>query len=337
MVAITPDLSAARRDSIDRPGKTDGKPLDAAGKSIPVGGFDDEVHMIFLNAELEKSKSAVRCAPKRSSKFTIDAFAPKRRNAPGAHRDVHGVRFGVRGSSRVRHAWPSGARLPSGTTASASARTEWQRGLSVGARCHASPLCMIPTKLAAPGRRYEPSACDVLTLTGPKDPWPGPPGRVLTGVAVLVLNGVLSDDSRPERSLRGARASACPVFGSWVELWCRIRVARTSSRFAPESVFDESQRPIDTAVIPTRISKHLEVGRPSATASQGALCALRTSASARVRCGSRSRHRRAGADGSERAHRVRVFASADHGRDNDRLVVLPVFACCRGIGFSKVW
>ena len=122
MVAIAPDASLASDGLVDAPSYADHEAADTQTQTTVVAGFDDAVHVIVLDRELEDVKAVARACRQGVANCDENPFAAERSNAAGsAQGDVDGKAVNVCRSRAVRDGRaPAGNRQTTGTAACAA-------------------------------------------------------------------------------------------------------------------------------------------------------------------------------------------------------------------------
>lgn len=132
MIAIAPHTAAATEHAVDGTRDADGKALHAAHESGPCIGFDEEVDMIPLHAELENAKAQRRACGERVADYDEHAVTPKGWQAgPGSQRDVGWATGLMRHPAPMRNRSPSARGLAARTVAAAAPRPNVKRELPV--------------------------------------------------------------------------------------------------------------------------------------------------------------------------------------------------------------
>ena len=121
MIAVVPDLSAAAEQAIDRLRHANDESLDAAAERGAAVGFEEQVHVIVLHAEVENAEVLLRSLAKRSAYGPEDVFAPEGRDTiGGAESDVDGAVPIMCWPPSMRHPPPAKRRLAASSIASAA-------------------------------------------------------------------------------------------------------------------------------------------------------------------------------------------------------------------------
>jgi hypothetical protein len=124
MEAIGPDRSMPAHGAIDRPRHANCEAPHAGRQPRGRIGFDQDVHVLGLHAEMQNPEAVVRRGRERILHRDEHALAPQRRQscAP-SHRDVHRMSRVVDGARPMADAAPTRGRLaPGATSATAPGR-----------------------------------------------------------------------------------------------------------------------------------------------------------------------------------------------------------------------
>jgi hypothetical protein len=135
MVPIGPHGASAAERRVDSLGEADRESLEARTQRRVRVGFDEDVNVVGLHAEVEQSEAVTRGTCERCSELRKETRRTERRDIAGcAQRHVHGAVTGVHGATAVRDGAAAGGRLAAGAPSATAPGTDWQIQLSSGGR-----------------------------------------------------------------------------------------------------------------------------------------------------------------------------------------------------------
>ena len=111
MVPVSPDGPAPAESTFHRPRHANGQAPNTLAERLPVIRFHDQVKMVVLCAEMENPEAPVGGRGERAANRREHPCGSKTADeAPGAERQVHGVRGDVGGPHAMRDSGPAARR-----------------------------------------------------------------------------------------------------------------------------------------------------------------------------------------------------------------------------------
>ncbi len=137
VVPIRPDGARAACGAVDGPRAADGQPLKAAPERQGDVRFDEQVHVIGLDREVNHPKRAAARRRERGAQLGKHRGGPERRDVfVAAERDVDGVSHVVLGPSSVRDTGATAGGLAAGAATTAAPLWRFRERELTRAACH---------------------------------------------------------------------------------------------------------------------------------------------------------------------------------------------------------
>src|SRR5690242_17408862 len=131
MVAVGPDPPGTCEHAVDRLREADAEPLHAASERAGSLGFDEEMHVVRMDAEVDDAKRGGRGDRNPPTDRREDVCTPKERDsAHSAHRYVDRMAPVVGWALTMRHAWREAGGLAAGAGAATAPSPKDERLLS---------------------------------------------------------------------------------------------------------------------------------------------------------------------------------------------------------------
>lgn len=131
MISIRPNAPARGQPSVQAPRHADAESLHPAGEAPAVVGFDEQVQVIGLNAEVNDTKKALPGRADLRADTEKQRFLPQTgKPLPDTDRDMDWMASAVYRSANMRHPTPASHRLsPRAFPESTPGISEWERSL----------------------------------------------------------------------------------------------------------------------------------------------------------------------------------------------------------------